>query len=308
MPPPQVALHTDQLVQVVGGGRGGTLGAGAGQGGVSRHLLLASAPALLVLICSPRPQEALHWDQLDQVGGGAAVGGAAEGGADVGGAAGGGVTLARGQAGLQYPHSPWPATCSPLGVVLVEHQARPVSSNCVVQPVNLLFLKVKGNTHGLPVSALQLSPLSPAMARCSQASCSATLVYTPGLPPRRPHSGSPKEMTPSSTSRPLKLVAVRPPPLSPLQESATSCAAPPEVTSRVPRAQIWFPFSWGQKDLQSVLSMMLTRAVCTMFGNTVEPELVAISPNPVTSTVVSSRSRYRSLTGSGRQMGTTRLL
>ena len=47
--------------------------------------------------------------------------------------------------------------------------------------------------------------------------------------------------------------------------------------------------------MQSVLSMMSTLAVCTMFGKSLEPELEAIRPNPVTSTVVPSFSKYLSL-------------
>ena len=40
--------------------------------------------------------------------------------------------------------------------------------------------------------------------------------------------------------------------------------------------------------------MMSTLAVCTMFGKSLEPVLEAIRPNPVTSTVVPSFSKYLS--------------
>ena len=142
----------------------------------------------------------------------------------------------------------------------------------------------------------------------TQATCSATLVYTPGLPPTRPHSASPKLTMPRTTSRPAALLAVSPPPLSPLQLSATALRLVLASTSCCsPAAQIWDPVS-GHTARHSSGELTRTDAVCTVSGCARAPVLgLMISPKPVTSAARPSAARKESA-GPGRQMGTVVVL
>ncbi len=48
----------------------------------------------------------------------------------------------------QYPHRPWPGTCTPLGSTSTEHHSRPPASVNAVHLLNVRPRKMKGKTHG----------------------------------------------------------------------------------------------------------------------------------------------------------------